>query len=172
MDRIRKMAEEYASRNFVKEADKLFNESFDKAKVRFAGILEKFAKDCIEHQWISLEERYPEDGEAIMLCYQTFFEGRWLTIHTTERYDKKIRLHGRLCKARKCDRLDAHPADQSVKDMEHKKIAGPATASPPKKRKTRKTGAASCRQVAGKSGGRVAEEIGKASEIYKEIYGI
>ena len=32
-------------------------------------------------------------------------------------------------------------------------------------------GSASCRQVAGKSGGRVAEEIGKASEIYKEIYG-
>lgn len=56
--------------------------------------------------------------------------------------------------------------------MEQKKTAGSATASPQEERKTRKTGAASCRQVAGKSGGRVAEEIGKASEIYKEIYGI
>ena len=93
-DRIRKMAEEYASRNFVEDTDKLFNEPYDKAMVRYAGILEKFAKDCIEHQWISLEERYPEDGEHIMLCYQSFFNGRWLTIHTADRYYKNIGFMG------------------------------------------------------------------------------
>lgn len=92
--RIRKMAEEYASRNIVKDISKLYRESHDKALVRYAGILEKFAKDCIEHQWISLEERYPENREDIMLCYQTFFEGRWLTIHTTERYDKDMGFMG------------------------------------------------------------------------------
>lgn len=94
VDRIRKMAEEYASRNFVDDAVKLFNEPYDKAMVRFAGILEKFAKDCIEHQWISLEERYPEEGENIMFCYQSFFGGRWLTIHTTERYSKEFGFIG------------------------------------------------------------------------------
>lgn len=93
-DRIRKMAEEYASRNFVEEAGKLFNEPFDKAKARFAGILEKFAKDCIEHQWISLGERYPKHGEDTMLCYQTFFKGRWLTIYTKDRYYKDMGFMG------------------------------------------------------------------------------
>lgn len=94
VDRIRKMAEEYASRNFVKDAEKLFNESSDKAMVRFAGILEKFAKDCIEHQWIRLEKRYPKHGEDIMLCYQTFFKGRWLTIYTKDRYYKDMGFMG------------------------------------------------------------------------------
>lgn len=94
VDRIRKMAEEYASRNVVKDISKLYHEPYDKASVRYAGILEKFAKDCIEHQWISLEERYPEDGEAIMLCYQTFFDGRWLTIYTSDRYNKKFGFMG------------------------------------------------------------------------------
>ena len=93
-DRIRKMAEEYASRNFVEDAEKLFNEPFDKEMVRYAGILEKFAKDCIEHQWMSLEERYPEHGESIMLCYQSFYNGRWLTIHTTDRYYKDMGFIG------------------------------------------------------------------------------
>lgn len=88
------MAKEYASRNFVEEAGKLFNEPSDKAMVRFAGILEKFAKDCIEHQWISLEERYPEDGEHIMLCYQSFFNGMWLTIHTKDLYRKEFGFVG------------------------------------------------------------------------------
>lgn len=93
-DRIRKMAEEYASRNFCEDTDKLFNEPYDKAMVRYAGILEKFAKDCIEHQWISLGERYPEDGEHIMLCYQSFFNGWRLTIHTKEWYRKELGFVG------------------------------------------------------------------------------
>ena len=66
------------------------SEPYDKMIVRYADILEKFAKDCIEHQWMSLEERYPKDRELIMLCYQSFYNGRWLTFHTIDRYCKNM----------------------------------------------------------------------------------
>lgn len=88
------MAEEYASRKFIEDAVMFCSEPFDKMIVRYAGILEKFAKDCIEHQWMSLEERYPEDRELIMLCYQSFYNGRWLTIYTTDRYYKDMGFMG------------------------------------------------------------------------------
>lgn len=50
--------------------------------------------------------------------------------------------------------------------MEQEKTAGSASASPQEERSEER------RQVTGKLGGQVAEEIGKANEIYKEIYGI
>lgn len=50
--------------------------------------------------------------------------------------------------------------------MEQEKTAGSAAASPQGEKKRDSTG-----NGLGKRGGRVAEEIGKASEIYKEIYG-
>lgn len=47
-----------------------------------------------QSMWRSVEDELPEEGEHIIICYQSYHEGRWLTLYITDRYEKESGFNG------------------------------------------------------------------------------
>ncbi len=47
-----------------------------------------------QSMWRSVKEELPEDREHIIICYQSYHEGRWLTLYITDRYEKESGFNG------------------------------------------------------------------------------
>lgn len=47
-----------------------------------------------QSMWRSVEDELPEDREHIIICYQSYHEGRWLTLYITDRYEKESGFNG------------------------------------------------------------------------------
>lgn len=87
---IEKAARDHADRYFFQDAEILCNEPWNNAKDLYAKTLAGFAKHCISHQWIPVDERLPEDDRLVLahfpdvdpeLCYATayYVDGAWQT---------------------------------------------------------------------------------------------
>ena len=59
-------AQEYAEKHFLQDVQIFFNKPYDKAKERYAKTLADFAKYCMAHQWISIDERLPEEYRTVL----------------------------------------------------------------------------------------------------------
>lgn len=64
---IEQAAQEHADKHFIEDAQMFYNEPWDKAKERYAKTLGDFAKLCLSHQWINVDERLPEDDTQNVL---------------------------------------------------------------------------------------------------------
>lgn len=67
-EEIEKAAQAHAEQHFVDDALFYIQEPWDKARDHYAKTLADFAKQCISKQWISVDERLPEEKKAV-LCY-------------------------------------------------------------------------------------------------------
>lgn len=47
-----------------------------------------------QSQWRSVDDELPEDREHIIICYQSYHEGRWLTLYMADRYEKESGFNG------------------------------------------------------------------------------
>lgn len=64
-EQIEKAARDHADKYFIQDVQIFFNKPYDKAKERYAKTLADFAKHCMAHQWISVDERLPEDDTMV-----------------------------------------------------------------------------------------------------------
>lgn len=94
MTQIEKTATGYADEHFIDEMENLMNRPWPEAKEMFAKILADFASSVLSSQWVRAEDRLPEDREHIIICYQSYHEGRYLTLYMTDRYDKESGFNG------------------------------------------------------------------------------
>lgn len=64
-EQIEQAAQRYSELHFIDEARIISTERWDKARVHFAKTLAGFAKHCLAHQWINVDERLPEDDTMV-----------------------------------------------------------------------------------------------------------
>ena len=60
----------------------------------FSDGWDKGSEYAIRSQWISVDERLPQDKEHIVICYQSYHKGRYLTLYMTDRYEKESGFNG------------------------------------------------------------------------------
>lgn len=66
---IDQAARQHADKHFIHDAEAFYSEPWDKAKQRYAKTLADFAKWCMSKQWISVNDRLPEDGIREILVH-------------------------------------------------------------------------------------------------------
>lgn len=64
---IEEAAQDHADKYFIEDAEIFYNEPWNNAKDLYAKTLADFAKYCISHQWIPVDERLPEDDSYFYL---------------------------------------------------------------------------------------------------------
>lgn len=93
-ERLEKLSQEFTDKHFTEDALHLLNDPYDVAKTYFSQMLVRFAKHVLASQWVSPDERLPEDKEHIIICYQSFHKGRYLTLYMTDTYEKESGFNG------------------------------------------------------------------------------
>lgn len=88
-ERIEKAAGEYAAKT-IEDYEVCNSEFVQELAVAF----EQGAAFALSYQWVKVEERLPRDREHILICYQSYHEGRWLTLYMTDRYEKESGFNG------------------------------------------------------------------------------
>lgn len=66
-EQIEKAAQQHADKYFIEDAEIICNEPWNNAKDLYAKTLADFAKHCISHQWVSVEERMPEEDKRVLV---------------------------------------------------------------------------------------------------------
>lgn len=64
-EQIEKAAQQHADKCFLKDVQIFFNKPYGKAEERYVKTLADFAKYCLASQWMSVEERLPEEGTIV-----------------------------------------------------------------------------------------------------------
>lgn len=88
-EKIEKTAGEYAIKT-ANEYEVCNSEFVQEIAVAF----EKGAAFALSNQWVKAEERLPGDREHIIICYQSYHEGRYLTLFMTDKYEKESGFNG------------------------------------------------------------------------------
>lgn len=85
---IEKAARDHADKHFIEDAQILGNEPWDKAKEYYAKMLADFAKHCIAHQWINVEDRLQEYNDTCLVFgHKDFGDGRLTRYTMMAHYD-------------------------------------------------------------------------------------
>lgn len=66
-DFIDKAARLHADLHFIDEALAYLDKPWDKAKARYAKTLADFAKFCIRHKWICVDDKLPENDGYVLV---------------------------------------------------------------------------------------------------------
>lgn len=66
-EQIEKAAQQHADKYFIEDAEIFCNEPWNNAKDLYAKTLADFAKHCISHQWVCVEERLPEGIDPVLV---------------------------------------------------------------------------------------------------------
>lgn len=93
-EKIENKAEEYAKKRFPVLLDTLSTNPWPDVQAFLAQSYKDGAAYALSHQWIPVDERLPEDKEHIIICYQSYHEGRYLTLYMTDRYEKEAGFNG------------------------------------------------------------------------------
>lgn len=83
------LAEEWADKHFLDDVDMLMNRPWAEAKERYKDILVNFGRIVLSNQWNRPCEQLPDIRQRIIICYQSYYKGRYLTHYMTDRYSEK-----------------------------------------------------------------------------------
>lgn len=64
---IEQAARDHADKHFIEDAEIFYKEPWNNAKDLYTKTLADFAKRCISHQWVSVDERLPETSTAVLV---------------------------------------------------------------------------------------------------------
>lgn len=83
------LAEEWADKHFLDHVDMLMNRPWPEAKERYKDILVNFGRIVLSNQWNRPCEQLPDIRQRIIICYQSYYKGRYLTLYMTDRYSEE-----------------------------------------------------------------------------------
>lgn len=83
------LAEEWADKHFLDDVDMLMDRPWPEAKERYNDILVNFGRIVLSNQWNRPCEQLPAIRQRIIICYQSYYEGRYLTLYMTDRYSEE-----------------------------------------------------------------------------------
>lgn len=86
-EKIERAAEEYADNNFIESVVK--EKPWPEAKAAYAKAFHDGAAFALSYQWGKVEDRLPEEGQRIAVCYLSFYQGRHLTLYMTDKYSSE-----------------------------------------------------------------------------------
>lgn len=91
---IEKKAEEYADAHFLQDVEVLLNIPWPEAKERYTKTLVDFGTLVISNQWVSVDESLPEEGQHIVVCFQSYYKGKYLTLYMEDKYETETGFNG------------------------------------------------------------------------------